>query len=462
MNKNHDMISIILCLITNVIKQWKIIIIIACLCASCFDIIKTWTYSPTYKASMTCAIVNDDGNGLSSEDANKANKSISYLLNSHYMKNMVNETLEQDYFLGYVSLNMMANTNFCMIDVYAPTQKDAYFELKALINAYEDISSMHSFGYHLNKVEDMTFSNVPLNTNSHIFNYTKGFVVGFALSTLCILLYHYFNDTIKSSKEVNEKIDVRLYSKLPKEIKKYQKRHLFKKEKQAILVSQFKTGFSYIEAMNKLASKVEETCKKNHEKTILITSSLENEGKSSVAVNLAISLAKNKKKVLVIDGDLRKPALHKIFEKEIQYSLVDVLEKKCQRKEAIISLEKEHIDVIFSKAMDNPQDIFSKTDFHQFIQSLKKDYDYIIVDSAPSRYMSDTSMIASCCDLTFMVVRQDLASAKVINDTIYQLNSADANVVGVIYNSSVYNPVQVHQSYGYRYGYYRYRREGRS
>lgn len=458
-NSHNYLISQILCVLTSVFKQWRSIILISCFCAISFDVFSSLRYSPVYSANTTVAIVDASGAGLSSENASTANQSISYLLNSQYMKNMVNESLGQDYFHGSISSYVTGNTNFVNISVQSSTQKDAYFELKSLIDLYEKTAKKYSFGYYLKTVEDISFSNMPLNYNSHISNYMKGLMMGFVLCVGVIVLKSYMEDNIKSSKQINDKLDARLFAKIPKEFKKYQKWGFFTQNKSAILVSHFKTGFSYVEAMNKLASKVEELCRKNHDKSILITSSVENEGKSSIAVNLAISLAKNKKKVIVIDADLRKPALHKIFEYKPELCLSDILERKNKIKECIVSLEKEHIDVIFGRMHEDSQRILTQYDFKVLLRTLKRDYDYIIVDSAPSRYINDTSLIASSCDVALLVVKQNGATCKVINDTIYHLSNASANISGVIYNGSVYNPFKARSTYGYRYGGYRYHRE---
>lgn len=461
-HQNTYVFSHISCIISSVLKQWRIIILLSCFCAILFDVVSSLRYSPLFSANAILAVVDSNGKGLNNENASTANKSIEYLFNSQYMKNMVNDSLKQDSFKGNISTYVTSNTNFVHITVTAPTQKDAYFELKSLIDIYGHVAKRYSFGYYLNSVEDITFSNMPLNDNSHVSNYMKGLIAGLILTIGYFVLKCYFTDNMKSSKQVNDKLDARLFAKIPREFKRYQKWGFLTKNKTAILVSHFKTGFSYVEAMNKLASKVEETCRKNNDKSILITSSLENEGKSSIAVNLAISLAKNKKRVIVIDGDLRKPALHKIFEYTPKFFLSDILERKHKIKECIVSLKKEHIDVIFGKPHDDSQTVLSEYDFKVLLRTLKRDYDYIIVDSAPSRYIADTSLIASSCDITFLVVKQNGATCQIINDTIYQLSNASANISGVIYNGSVYNPFQFNSAYGYRYGYYRYRREGRS
>ncbi len=461
-NQNSEWVTRFSCMLSSVMKKWRIILLAACLCGSLFDIYKTLTYQPLYSASTIVAIMDGDGKGLDGDSALKAVSTIRYMLNSQYMKNQVNEKLDQSSFQGNINVNVTADTNLCTIGVLAHSQKDAYVELKSMINLYKEVSQRSKFGYYFNTVEDVSFSNWSLNSNSHKRNYQIGFLVSFVLGCVVVLMISYLKDNVKTPNDISDKIDARLYAKIPKELKRNQKWSFLNPKKSAILVSHFHTGFSYVEAMNKLANKVEASSKKHGYQSYLITSSLENEGKSSVAVNLAISMAKNKHRVLLIDADLRKPSLHKIFERHGEVYLCDILNQKKEWKEGIVSLEREHLDVIFSKPYEDTQRILSSNEFEKLLAEVKKEYDYVIIDSAPSRYVTDTSMFASLCDAVFMVVRQNTASCKMINDTIYQLVNVNANVIGTIYNGSVVDITRSHSAYGYRYGYYRYHREGRS
>lgn len=460
--QSTDIISRLICVIDSIIKQWRILILVACLSGVVVDVIKTIRFTPLYSANAVYAIVNEEGKGLDNENASKAQTSIRYLFNSPYLKDKVNQQMNQTYFDGTIYMSLTDNTNLCSIQVQATSQKNAYFQLKKLVEVYEQAATRSSFGYHLVTVEDISFSNYPINSNHHVSNYKKGFIISFGLLAFIIGLMNFMKDNIKTANDIQSKLETRLFAKVPKEIKKDQKYQFFKNKKSAILVSHFKTSFAYVEALNKLASKLEESASKHHYQTILLTSSLENEGKSSVAVNLAISLAKNKKKVLLIDADLRKPSLHKIFERKVKNCFVDVLEHQQNWQDCLVSLEKEHIDVIFSKPCNYSQDLFMNANLKQLFASMKKHYDYIIVDSAPSRYIADTSMMASQCDATLLVVKQNDASCKMINDTIYHLANSSANIIGAVYNASVYNPMKSASMYGYRYGYYHYHRERRS
>lgn len=459
MNTNNYIVSNLLCVLSSLRKKWRLLILLSCFVAVGYDIISALVYKPVYSAQVNCAIVNSSGQGIGTDQTQNALSSMQYLFNSQYMKNLVNTDLAQESFQGHVDMWLTGDTNFCTIRSLSDTQRSAYFELSSLLEIYNTISEQYSFGYNLVIIDDISFSNMPLSTHSHTRSYVIGFSACMILSCAGLGLYYYFKDNIKNAHAINDKIEAKLFTKVPKEWKRYQKWGLLSRKKSPILVSRFKTGFSYIEALNKLASKVEMAQKEHGYKSFLITSALENEGKSSIATNLAISLAKNKKRVLLIDADLRKPSLHKIFEHEVTYSLKDVMNKNIKWQKAIVPLRNEQIFVIFSQPTHNPLESLADFDFQSMLEEMKQYFDYIIVDTAPCRFIVDTIKIAPACDASLIIIKQNGASCKVINDAIYRLTNTSANVIGSIYNESVYNPFYSHSKYGYKYGYYRYYKE---
>ena len=136
-----------------------------------------------------------------------------------------------------------------------------------------------------------------------------------------IAILSFLKDTVRKPKEVSRKLDAKLLQTLYHEkIYKTWKARIHRK-KSPVLLTNPGTSFQYVEDMKKLARKVSSKMKEKNAKTLLVASVEENEGKSTVAANLALALAEESEKVLLIDADLRKPSQYKIFgldQEEIQ------------------------------------------------------------------------------------------------------------------------------------------------
>lgn len=173
-------------------------------------------------------------------------------------------------------------------------------------------------------------------------------------------------------------------------------------------------------------------------KTILITSSISGEGKSTYSINLAISLVESGKKVLLIDADLRNPSVHRylrIRQQQLQ-GLSNLLSTGKLSQDAIGHLEKYNIDILLSGSIPpNPVELLSKSNFSDIIKSVEKDYDYIIIDSAPVGVVTDAAVISQYVDGVVMVVGQGLANQQQINKAKINLQNVNANVIGAILNN---------------------------
>lgn len=456
--QKNELTTTIICILSTWLKKWYIVLFVTCLCACAFDTFKTITFTPFYRSRVVTAITSSSSGTASAETAQNCVKSLDYILKSNVAKSYILEKTGSSSFQANIQTSLMADTNFYTIDVLAPSQKEAYQTLKYLLEWYAKTSTSSNFGYDLSMIEENYLNMNPVNMNNHRSNLQKAGIVGFVMSSAIIFLYAYLYDNIKTAQEINQKIDARLFSKLPKENKKRTSWNIFKKNRNAILITDFKTGFEYVEAVKKLTNKLMASSKKHNYQTILVTSSVENEGKSSVAVNIALALANNKKKVLLIDADLRKPSVHKILRTKPRDYIINVLDGSSSLHEAIYPIEKYDIDVLFSKKIgERAGNYLESLQFEQLLLEAKKDYDYIIIDSAPARYLADTLYISSKADATLLVVKQNNISASLINDTIYRLVRASANVIGCVYNGTIFELRRAKSNYHYRYGNYSYR-----
>jgi len=170
-------------------------------------------------------------------------------------------------------------------------------------------------------------------------------------------------------------------------------------------------------------------------KSIVITSSVPGEGKSTIAGNLALCLSESGNKVLIIDCDLRRPSLHKKFRISNLKGITDCLIDKDNLKESIQEFTSD-LSVISSGTIPpNPAEILGSKTFERFLKNIGSIYDYIILDTPPLLAVTDASILAGKADATIIVVKYGKTREKDINLAYKELKKVNANVVGSILNS---------------------------
>lgn len=179
-------------------------------------------------------------------------------------------------------------------------------------------------------------------------------------------------------------------------------------------------------------------------KTIVVTSSLASEGKSTVSGNLAYVLSENNNKVLLIDCDLRKPSLHKKFQVSNEKGITDLLIGKCTQNEAVKVMEKGVHLITAGTIPPNPAEIVGSKALKDFIDEMVNDYDYIVIDTPPVLAVTDAQLLAAKCDGTVLVSRAKKSRNKFVKLAYNELQKVRANVLGSILNDS-----DMKQKYGY-------------
>ena len=187
-------------------------------------------------------------------------------------------------------------------------------------------------------------------------------------------------------------------------------------------------------------------------KVFQIESSVSGEGKSTVSSNLAVSLGKSGKKVLLIDLDFRKPVIHKIFNVTNFNGIVEYMLDECTKEELIKTTEY-GIDIINrGKVAHNTSIIFMSEKFKALINELKESYDIVILDCPPVYQISDYIHIAKISDSVIFIVSKGKVRRSQVKESIELLNRENVNIFGTIVTSQD-NYKKSSYGYGY-YGYY--------
>ncbi|MGN7476654.1 CpsD/CapB family tyrosine-protein kinase [Solibacillus silvestris] len=171
-------------------------------------------------------------------------------------------------------------------------------------------------------------------------------------------------------------------------------------------------------------------------KTILVTSSTPGEGKSTNAANLGVVFAQEGKRVLIIDGDLRKPTLHHTFKTFNKVGLSNVIAKKAAFYDAIQETFIVGLNVITSGPIPpNPSELLSSRAMDALFLDVKKDYDVIIIDSPPLLSVSDSQILANKCDGTVLIVNAGVVDKRAVQKAKAILASSQTNILGVVLNN---------------------------
>jgi capsular exopolysaccharide synthesis family protein len=175
----------------------------------------------------------------------------------------------------------------------------------------------------------------------------------------------------------------------------------------------------------------------NAPKTILVTSSVQGEGKSTVSVNLASALAETGKRVLIVDCDLRRPNVHRFFNKSAKPGIMQILfeDKEYQYKEFVQKTVVPGLYMIPSGGVaPNPRAITSSDKFRDLIMKLKDMVDFVILDTPPYGVISDVGPLLKLSDGVLLTVRFNQTKNAQLNYAIEQLNKSSANVLGFVMN----------------------------
>lgn len=453
--QNENLLTIVKCIIKDILQRWILIVAVMIVFGSVFDFMKTVTYVPQYGTSMTATLSGGEDTFKNIDKVQSYVNTLDYLMNSNNAKSYVKKKMPISK-TTYKAEVTLKQANVVKIKVTADTKREAYFSIKLLNDWYSENTERYSFPYNITVLKENKFSTKPVNPNSHIKNFLIGAVgSGFVLSCL-FGLYFFLRDTIKSEEEVENKLDTRLYAKLPFEVKKREDA----RNKKAILITSLKTSFFFRESMNKLRSKVEASSDKHGYKSFMITSAYENEGKSSVAANLALALAKNGCKVVLVDADFNKPAVFKIFDLDGSKSLNKAIEGTSSWRSQVVS-DRSGLDLLpCSQDTLKSELLTNSKKLDEIMKELREEYDFVIVDTSPAYLLNEPMAMNELVDATLFIVRQDYATSDVINETVKRLTYVKDNVLGVVFKNVVSEGNKGTSNYNNRYGYNKYRVRG--
>ena len=453
------------------LKLWSLVAVLILLGGIIAFAFTAYTFNPIYQTEATFTVTTNTNGSLSgsgygffydSGTAEQLGLTFPHILSSELFTDAVKKELDSDVINGAISASVIPDSNMITMYVTSADPEDAKNILEAAIKVYPDVSRFVIGETKFNIIDPAVVPKTPINTPDYPKSILIGCAVGAVLGLLPILAVALLRQTISSEDEIQNIINVPHLVTLPKCKEKKRKN---KDTNQAKIITH-RASPQLAEKLEALRMRVEKELS-GEKNVLLVTSTLPNEGKSLISLNLAYYLAKHGKKVLLIDGDLRKQSLWaSISAESIEKAVLDsstVPEtfssiNPVNFKPNTVNFEDSSLkfDFIGGKTPEAETSALLSVKLSAIVSSLKSNYDFVIIDTPPASGFEDVILVNDYCDALLYVIKYDFAYKSKIIETLSLLADSNASVIGYVFNSVPYLHGE-RGKYGYgKYGYGKY------
>ena len=451
-------------LVWDVLKRWLIIVLAALVAGVGSYIYTDLQYKPIYQTKTTFVVTNRSSSSTVYSNLSSTSslaEVFTELLNSSILRKTVVQELGISSFQGNIETTVIPNTNLITMTVKDSNPRLAFLATKAIIEHHEELTYQVLKDIQLEVLQSPVVPTGP-NNYSGASEQMKRMITLAAMATAVLLAaVSYLRDVVRSASEARDKLDCNFLGEIPHEKKYKTLASQVRNKKSSILLTNPVTGFRFVESIRKLRRRVEQHM--GNGKVLMVTSLLENEGKSTVAVNLALAMEQKKKKVLLIDCDLRKPACHRVLEQEkFTYGINDVLHDTVALSECFLRYQETDMYMLLAKSGErNTGDMIVSSRMQDLLNWARENFDFVVLDLPPMSVAADAEGMAELADACLMVVRQNVAFASELNNAIGNLEGHPAKMLGCVLNNVFSTQLSSGQSYGYgsynnykKYGHY--------
>ena len=449
--------------IQDVCKRWMLILLAALVVGFGAYVYADLSYTPQYTLTTTY-VVTARGSTSSVYSSLSSTSSLAAvfekLLNSSLMRKTIQQETGEASFDGQITASVIPETNLINVVVTADDPRTAFLTSQAINDHYDKLTSLVIDSTALEPLQLPTVPTAPSNRADAAGEMRQAAVIAAVIATALLAVMSTFRKTIRSEAEALKVLSCDCLGELPHENKHKTLLSRIRRRKSAILITNPATSFRFVETIRKLRRRIERLM--HHRKVIMVTSLLENEGKSTVSANLALALAQKHAKVLLIDCDLRKPACHIIMESEaVENQLSDVLAGKQSLASAVIRDKKSSLDLLLQvRAIRNSGDLIFSAQMRALLAEARREYDYVVLDLPPMAAVSDAEGMMEFADASLLVVRQNVSPSPAVTKAVNALASGKAKLLGCVvnnvYSSKLFSGSEQGYGYGYNRRYHRY------
>ena len=306
------------CILRMLLRNWWMIILSALTVSMATSLFLQYTYVPRYRASMTYAVTARKSSAVTNTNVTVTKdvaEVLAELLETDVINNKVRDSSESlAAFGGTFSASQVSGSNFINVSCTDVTPKSAFTALDKLTELFPEIADYISKNTVLQIIKNPAVSSNPINAID-VSRYEKlGAIGGAVLMIGLLVLMNIKRETVQTVSGAKHLVDASIIAVLGHERKVRTFRDLTRHKKTSVLITAPTVTSRYSEQVNTICSKLEHEHNEHGSRIFIVTGVGEDEGKSTVSANVALMLALKGKKVALVDGDFRKPAMNKIFD----------------------------------------------------------------------------------------------------------------------------------------------------
>lgn len=410
-------------------------------------------FVPVYKVSATFTVHTENAvltgdNGIAAysyyydrETADQLATVFPHIISNNILKTQVCTDLGVETMPASVSAACVTGTNMVTLTASGTDPQKTYDTLLSVIENYPSVADYIIGRTKLVMINEPVVPKTPSNAGAWKSSTLRAALIGFVLGLTWIVAYAVLRKTIRTKEDIHNVLNQHCIGLLPQVVFKKYRREIDR----SILLSNPLVGSDFLESLRLLRSSIY-VLLQNQKKTVMVTSTAPSEGKTVVSVNLASIFAKDAKKVLLVDADLRDSGIEGLLGTD-SISKTKIDDNKFYRINRIDSLG---FDVLtFKPRVDNVQKIVRAEELKKKLTVVYDEYDLIFVDTPPCGIISDATTVAQAVDAIIYVIREDAVIQKTIRAGINAMLETDTEFLGCILNGAAGGI----GSYG---GYYRY------
>ncbi len=428
-------------LVLLLLKNLWVIVVLCISAILCFTSVSRLAYTPKYTSSATFMVSAKDS--TSAYNSLTTTQSMASIFVEVFQSNVLREKIQQQMpdgvFDGTINTETIPETNLLIVKVTSDAPDTSFRALNLLVENYCSISDYVFANAQLEVIKDPVIPIAPSNPLNLRSKYTIISLVAFLVTVAGIVSIYMLHDTVKTPKAAKRKVDARLLRTINHEEKNKTLRAKLRRRNSAPLITNSLIKKEFIEDNLSLCSTLEYQARKRGQKVIMITSVGENEGKSTIAANIALALAEKDRRVVLLDCDFRKPSLHKIFEISVQkaQTLTTYLyQENIDPASCLVDAKKYGITLGLSQNSGrNITKLLNNGKLPLLLQQLRTQVDYIILDTPPMLAAADAEALAAMADTALLVVRADYMTTYSINEGLDRLRKSAPDVCGIVLNN---------------------------